>query len=174
MATKLRCAHCHSFNQEKALQRLHLLSLDKCQAITSRSSSFYGNPLAYALHRFSFYQCFKCKVRPPAVSFASSLTLYPLYPTGALLWWGQSMPSHPHHTHPLLHSLNLRYWLVCRSVRQTSRHKSSIPENSFVVVAVISLALTNATSTDASLCMRFTAHPPTTYIPLYCSLTIIE
>jgi hypothetical protein len=47
--------------KEKALQRLHLLSLDKCQAITSRSSSFYGNPLAYALHRFSFYQCFKCK-----------------------------------------------------------------------------------------------------------------
>lgn len=47
--------------KEKALQRLRLLSLEKCEAVTSPTSPFYGNPSGYALHRFSFYRCYKCK-----------------------------------------------------------------------------------------------------------------
>jgi len=47
--------------REKALQRLQMMSLTACPAITSPDSPFYQQPAKYAMHRFSYYLCFKCK-----------------------------------------------------------------------------------------------------------------
>ncbi|KAL6054132.1 E3 ubiquitin-protein ligase highwire [Balamuthia mandrillaris] len=46
---------------KKALQRLQILGLENCHDIVSPDGRFYGDALGYALHRFSFYLCFKCK-----------------------------------------------------------------------------------------------------------------
>jgi hypothetical protein len=46
---------------QKAMERLQFEGLDKDVAIMERGGRFYQNPRAFAMHHFSFYQCFDCK-----------------------------------------------------------------------------------------------------------------
>ncbi len=60
--------------QQKALQRLQLLNLDKSPELLDKESKLYllrtyfsncfsfNNPAEYAMHRFCYFPCFKCKV----------------------------------------------------------------------------------------------------------------
>lgn len=47
--------------RQKALARLRYEGLDKCEAVTKESSPFFGKPDVYAMERYTYYQCFKCK-----------------------------------------------------------------------------------------------------------------
>jgi hypothetical protein len=47
--------------KEKATQRLNMLNLGKCEEVTKKESKFYNNPSGYAMYRFSYFPCFKCK-----------------------------------------------------------------------------------------------------------------
>jgi len=46
----------------RALVRLRSEGMDKDQELTDPSSRYYKDPASYALDRFAFYECFKCKV----------------------------------------------------------------------------------------------------------------
>ena len=47
---------------KKALQRLAFEGLDKVEDITSEKGKFYKDPIGFAMNRFAYYPCFKCKV----------------------------------------------------------------------------------------------------------------
>jgi E3 ubiquitin-protein ligase MYCBP2 len=47
--------------EKKGLERLSALKLDKCEEIVQQSSRWYKNPAGYALYRFSYFLCHKCK-----------------------------------------------------------------------------------------------------------------
>ena len=47
--------------EAKALQRLKFENLQAAPEITTQKGQFYGKPLEYAMHRFAYYPCFKCK-----------------------------------------------------------------------------------------------------------------
>lgn len=113
--------------QEKALQRLRMLSLEKSDFITSRSSAFYGNPVAYALHRFSFYLCNKCKV-----GLSSALPV-------------------ENSSYGKLH-LRPRILEATRFVRCNSRTESSIPRSWCAADVAILQASTIVQNTGASSC----------------------
>ncbi len=38
-------------------------SLEDCDELTSELSPWYKKPSDYAMHRYAYYMCFKCKVR---------------------------------------------------------------------------------------------------------------
>jgi E3 ubiquitin-protein ligase MYCBP2 len=44
----------------KALQRLKFENLHKAPEIVKPGGQFFQSPLAYAMHRFAYYPCFKC------------------------------------------------------------------------------------------------------------------
>jgi len=47
--------------EEKALQRLKFENLEKAPEIIKAGGQFFNKPLEYAMHRFAYYPCFKCK-----------------------------------------------------------------------------------------------------------------
>lgn len=47
--------------KRKALQRLKYEGLDKDPQIIDSTGRYYGNPGAFAIDRFAYYECFKCK-----------------------------------------------------------------------------------------------------------------
>lgn len=47
--------------KRKCMMRLEYESLMKCDAITSPSSKFYQKPLEYAMWKYAYYVCHKCK-----------------------------------------------------------------------------------------------------------------
>jgi E3 ubiquitin-protein ligase MYCBP2 len=47
--------------KDKALQRLKFQNLEIAKEIATEGEIFYKNPLGYALKRFCYYPCFKCK-----------------------------------------------------------------------------------------------------------------
>jgi len=47
--------------QRKARTRLQFEGLEKSEAVTKATSPFYRKPEEYAMDRYCYYQCFKCK-----------------------------------------------------------------------------------------------------------------
>src|SRR4051794_32546815 len=47
--------------QYKAKLRLEYEGLDKCAEITTKGLPFFQDPIGFAMHKFAYYQCFKCK-----------------------------------------------------------------------------------------------------------------
>lgn len=47
--------------EEKALKRLKDMGLDKSEEVCKEGAQFYKKPLEYAMHKFCYYLCFKCK-----------------------------------------------------------------------------------------------------------------
>lgn len=57
--------------KRKALMRLEYEGLHKAEAITTPGARFYQDPTAFAMDRYAYYVCFKCKkVGKSGVSFA--------------------------------------------------------------------------------------------------------
>lgn len=51
----------YSIVSKKALQRLQTMGHDKAPELSDPNSRFFKNSEAYALARYSYYTCFKCK-----------------------------------------------------------------------------------------------------------------
>ena len=51
-------------SKNKSLERLKLLNLLQCEEISKKESKFYNDPMAYGMHRFSYFPCYRCKVNP--------------------------------------------------------------------------------------------------------------
>lgn len=51
----------HSIVRDKALERFKYMKLDDAEEIKDKSSVYYNNPEKYAMARFCYYQCYKCK-----------------------------------------------------------------------------------------------------------------
>ena len=47
--------------KRKALLRLEYENLTKCEAITASTSKYYQKPAEYAINRYAYYVCYKCK-----------------------------------------------------------------------------------------------------------------
>lgn len=47
--------------RRKALMRLEYEGLHKSEAITMSGARFYNNPAGFAMNRYAYYVCFKCK-----------------------------------------------------------------------------------------------------------------
>ena len=47
--------------KRKCLMRLEYENQMKCEAITSPSSKFYQKPFDYAMWKYAYYVCYKCK-----------------------------------------------------------------------------------------------------------------
>ncbi|XP_033112056.1 E3 ubiquitin-protein ligase MYCBP2-like [Anneissia japonica] len=47
--------------KRKALMRLEYEGLNKCEAITMPGARFYQDPAGFAINRYAYYVCFKCK-----------------------------------------------------------------------------------------------------------------
>ena len=47
--------------QRKCQMRLEYENQSKCDAISSSSSKFYNKPLEYAMWKYAYYVCYKCK-----------------------------------------------------------------------------------------------------------------
>ncbi|XP_045202849.2 E3 ubiquitin-protein ligase MYCBP2-like isoform X2 [Mercenaria mercenaria] len=47
--------------KRKAMTRLQFEGLDKSDQVTNRSSTYYNNPAKFAMDRYCYYPCFKCK-----------------------------------------------------------------------------------------------------------------
>ncbi|XP_070552183.1 E3 ubiquitin-protein ligase MYCBP2-like isoform X2 [Ptychodera flava] len=47
--------------QRKAVMRLEYEGLHKCEAITTPGARFYNDPTGFAMNRYAYYVCFKCK-----------------------------------------------------------------------------------------------------------------
>lgn len=54
--------------RRKALMRLEYEGLHKCEAITTPGARFYNDAAGFAMNRYAYYVCFKCK----KVSFGTS------------------------------------------------------------------------------------------------------
>lgn len=54
--------------EQKALQRLNLMKLDVPE-LKDPNSQFYNKPEKYAMWRFSYFLCYKCKVGMLCVAF---------------------------------------------------------------------------------------------------------
>jgi len=58
--------------RRKALMRLEYEGLHKSEAITMSGARFHNNPAGFAMNRYAYYVCFKCKkVRSFSVLFAN-------------------------------------------------------------------------------------------------------
>lgn len=51
----------HEDVKRKALLRLEYENLTNCEAITTPTSKFYKKPADYAINRYAYYVCYKCK-----------------------------------------------------------------------------------------------------------------
>lgn len=47
--------------KRKCVLRLEYENQSKCEAITSPTSKFYQKPAEYAMWKYAYYVCFKCK-----------------------------------------------------------------------------------------------------------------
>jgi len=47
--------------REKAVERLKMLKLEGIPELTKKDSKWFNNAEGYAMHRFSYFPCFKCK-----------------------------------------------------------------------------------------------------------------
>ena len=47
--------------KRKCLLRLEYENQTKCEAVTTSSSKFYQKPQEYALWKYAYYMCYKCK-----------------------------------------------------------------------------------------------------------------
>ena len=47
--------------KRKALLRLEYENLTKCEAITTANSKYYQKPAEYAINKYAYYVCYKCK-----------------------------------------------------------------------------------------------------------------
>lgn len=47
--------------KRKALMRLEYEGLDKAEAITTPGARFYQDPAGFAMDRYAYYVCFKCR-----------------------------------------------------------------------------------------------------------------
>ena len=47
--------------RRKALLRLQYENRDKAPEVTTPGAAYYGRPADYAMHKFAYYECFKCK-----------------------------------------------------------------------------------------------------------------
>jgi hypothetical protein len=47
--------------ETKSVERLEYMGLKNCKELTDEDSQFFNNPSKYALFRFSYFPCFKCK-----------------------------------------------------------------------------------------------------------------
>ena len=47
--------------KRKCLLRLEFENQMKCEALTSSTSKFYQKPLEYAMWKYAYYVCYKCK-----------------------------------------------------------------------------------------------------------------
>ena len=47
--------------RRKALMRLEYEGLLKCEAVTTPGARYYDNPAGFAMNRYAYYVCFKCK-----------------------------------------------------------------------------------------------------------------
>lgn len=47
--------------RDKALLRLKYDNLEKCEELVSAGSPWLGKPAEYAMNRYAYYRCFKCK-----------------------------------------------------------------------------------------------------------------
>lgn len=47
--------------KRKCMLRLEYENQMKCEEITSPSSKFYQKPLEYAMSKYAYYLCYKCK-----------------------------------------------------------------------------------------------------------------
>lgn len=47
--------------KRKALMRLEYEGLHKSEAITTPGVRFYNDPAGYAMNRYAYYVCYKCK-----------------------------------------------------------------------------------------------------------------
>lgn len=47
--------------RRKALMRLEYEGLHKSEAITTPGVRFYNDPAGYAMNRYAYYVCYKCK-----------------------------------------------------------------------------------------------------------------
>ena len=46
--------------EKRAVKRLHELGMDKSDEVTKPGKPYYKNPVGYAMHRFSYFLCYKC------------------------------------------------------------------------------------------------------------------
>lgn len=51
----------HEDVKRKALLRLEYENLTNCEAITTPASKYYKKPADYAINRYAYYVCYKCK-----------------------------------------------------------------------------------------------------------------
>ncbi len=47
--------------RRKALMRLEYEGLHNCEAITTPGAGFYNDTAGFAMNRYAYYVCFKCK-----------------------------------------------------------------------------------------------------------------
>ena len=47
--------------KRKSTMRLEYEGLHKAEAIERQGMRFHNDPTAYAMHRYAYYVCFKCK-----------------------------------------------------------------------------------------------------------------
>lgn len=47
--------------RRKALMRLEYEGLHKSEAITTAGARFYNDPAGFAMNRYAYYVCYKCK-----------------------------------------------------------------------------------------------------------------
>lgn len=62
--------------RRKALMRLEYEGLHKSEAITTPGARFYNDPAGFAMNRYAYYVCYKCKkvpLRPGSFFFFSSV-----------------------------------------------------------------------------------------------------
>lgn len=50
--------------RRKALMRLEYEGLHKSEAITTPGARFYNDPAGFAMNRYAYYVCYKCKKVP--------------------------------------------------------------------------------------------------------------
>ena len=73
--------------KRKCLMRLEYENQMKCEAIISPTSKFYQKPFDYAMWKYAYYVCHKCKKVSPG-SWAPGWELLALYPGSSLSFWG--------------------------------------------------------------------------------------
>lgn len=62
--------------RRKALMRLEYEGLHKSEAITTPGARFHNDPAGFAMNRYAYYVCYKCKkvpLRPGPFFFFSSV-----------------------------------------------------------------------------------------------------
>lgn len=60
--------------RRKALMRLEYEGLHKSEAITMSGARFFNNPAGFAMNRYAYYVCFKCKKVRSSFQFFEGFT----------------------------------------------------------------------------------------------------